>query len=200
MSHHKTATLIALALGILPVAAAQAGEANFAGPSIGLRVSAVNNEADYEILGVAGSTSQNDTAFDLTAGYGFNLGKDWVLNVGASYTVNDTDFGTTTYQDSGTQTVSAKLKDQWSVSIEPGYRFAPQWLVYASLSYHSAEGEINDSQSDTITVDVDGFGYGLGLGYALNRNIEVAAEVKQIDFSDNDAETTQFGLRLNYRF
>jgi len=209
MSHNKIAALIALALGTLPIAASQAGEANFVGPTIGARLSFVDNEVDYSGFLAGRSSSENDMAFDLTAGYGFNLGKDWVLNVGASYSVNDTDFGTITYVDGGNQTLSAELKDHWSVSVEPGYRFTPQWLGYVSLSYHSAEGEYRDSQLGSDTVDIDGFGYGLGLSYAVTRNVEVGAELKRIDFSrervnqtddGGEPEVTQFGLRLNYRF
>jgi len=206
MSHNKTAVLIALTLGILPIAS-QAADANFTGPTIGARVSYVDNDVDYSGFLAGRSSSDNDTAFDLSAGYGFNLGKDWVLNVGASYTLNDTDFGTVNYVDGGNQTVTAKLKNHWSLSIEPGYRFAPQWLGFVSLSYHNAEGEYRDSQLGTGTVDTNGFGYGLGLSYAYNRNVEVGVELKQIDFSretvnlsSGEPEVTQFALRLNYRF
>lgn len=207
MAHNKTATLIALALGFLPIAASQAAEDNFIGPTIGARVSAVNNEVDYQGFLAGRSSSENDTAFDLTLGYGFNLGKDWVLNAGASYALNDTDFGTVNYVDGGNQTLTAKLKNHWSLSIEPGYRFSPQWLGFISLSYHNAEGEYHDSNLGIGTVDTNGFGYGLGLSYAYNRNIEVGAELKKIGFSretvtqtSGEAEITQFGLRLNYRF
>lgn len=205
MTHKRSATLLAIACA-LPLTS-QAGEVNFTGPTIGARVSFVDNEVDYGGFLAGRSSSENDAAFDLTLGYGFNLGLDWVLNLSASYTVNDTDFGTVTYQDGGTQTVTAKLKNHWSVAIEPGYRFAPQWLGFVSLSYHSADGEYRDSQIGTGTVDSTGFGYGLGLSYAYNRNLEVGVEVKQIDFSretvnisTGEPEVTQAGIRLNYRF
>ena len=207
MSHTQASLLAAVALCALPITASQAEEANFAGPTVGLRVNAQHDKVDYGGFLAGKSSSDNDVGFDVMAGYGFNLSKEWVINVGASYTVNDTKFGTANYLSNGNQTVNAKLKNHWSVFVEPGYRIAPQWLAYASFSYHQADGEYNDSLLGRGTVSATGFGYGLGLGYALTHNIEASVEARQIDFSRESVnlstgkgKITEAGIRLNYRF
>ncbi len=183
MSHKQALLLAALALSALPLTASRAEEANFAGPTVGLCVTAQHDKVDYAGFLAEKFNSGNDAGFDVMAGYGFNLSKDWVINVGASYTVNDTKFGTANYVDSGNQTVNTKLKSHRSVFVEPGYRITPQWLAYASFSYHEADGEYNDSLLGKGTVSTTGFGYGLGLGYVAMHNIEASVEVRQIDFS-----------------
>lgn len=206
MSHQHT-LLAAFFVCALPVAASHAEPINFVGPTLGLRVSSMHDKTDYSGFLAGQSSSDNDVGFDVTAGYGFNLSKDWVINVGASYAINDAKFGTVNYVDGGNQTVNAKLKDHWSVFVEPGYRFAPQWLGYASFSYHDAKGEYRDSQLGNGDVGTTGFGYGLGLSYAYTRNIETSVEIRQIDFSRESAnlsagkpQITEVGIRFNYRF
>ncbi len=205
---HKHTLLAALVVCTLPMAASHAEQANFVGATLGARVSAQHDKLDYSGFLAGKSSSDNDVGFDIMAGYGFNLSNDWVLNVGASYAVNDTKSGTINYVDSGSNyTVNAKLTSHWSVFVEPGYRIAPQWLAYASFSYHNADAEYRDSQVGNGTVGTNGFGYGFGLGYAISHNIEASIEARQIDFSRETvnlsagkAKITEAGIRLNYRF
>lgn len=185
-----------------------ADKAPFTGFALGATAGVSHNSIDYSGYLDGHSSSKNNFAGGLAASYGFALGGNATLSVGATYVVNKTKFGTTTYQENGdTVRVDGKLKNHWSVFVAPGYRFAPQWLGYAKLAYHQATSEYTDTLMGSDESRHRGVGYGVGLAYAVAPNVEISAELEHIDLnrkhfalSSGEPELTEFKLGVNYRF
>ena len=198
--------LVILSLCSAPAMAAD--KAPFTGFALGATAGVSHNSIDYSGYLEGHSSSKNNFAGGLAASYGFALGGNATLSVGATYVVNKTRFGTTIYQESGdTVRVDGKLKNHWSVFVAPGYRFAPQWLGYAKLAYHQATSEYTDTLMGSDESRHRGVGYGVGLAYAVAPNVEISAELEHIDLnrkhfalSSGEPELTEFKLGVNYRF
>lgn len=208
MKHSWQLTLSGAALALLTCGAAHAQNAEFTGPVLAIGVGAVHDEVDYGGF-LAGKTGKDDdTAFKLDGSYGFSLSPQWVATVGATYDLNETDFGTVNYVDSGTPyTVQTKLKNHYSLYVAPGYRVSPNWLVYAKLAWHHAKGEYKDSQIGTGETHHSGVGYGLGVATVLAKQVEARFEVQYVDFNRKSAnlsngkpETTEAMAYIGYRF
>lgn len=201
----KASVLIA---GMCVTSVVAAGESAFTGPSVGVKVSSVSNDLDYGGFLEGSSSSATDVSAEVYASYGFGLSEKWVLNVGASYALNDTDFGTENYLDgSSAESVKAELQNHWSVYIEPGYKFTNKWLGYAKLAYHEADGKFRDTLVGNGSSNINGFGYGLGLAYSYSNNIEARVEYQKIDFdrertgiSTGQPDVSEFGVSIGYRF
>ncbi|MDE2600201.1 MAG: porin family protein [Rhodocyclaceae bacterium] len=164
-----------------------AADNTFTGASVGLALGGSHNKVKFGGFINGKSASDDDGVAKLSASYGWALSSDWVLNAGAEYTLNKQKFGSTTYVSGGTQTVRFEMKDDWAVFLAPGYRIAPNSLVYGKLAYHQAKGHYNDTLPAVGDTTHNGFGYGLGYAYALNRNVEISAEYNHIDYSRESA-------------
>lgn len=204
----RTACLFSLIPAMFCASSAMAADAPFTGLTLGATAGLAHTAVDYSGYIAGKSGSSNDFVGGLNAAYGFALGESAVLSVGAAYTINDTKFGQVDYPN-GAQTVSVngKLKNHWSVFVAPGYRFAPQWLGYAKLSYDEARSDYTDTLMGSGTSRHHGIGYGLGAAYALTRNIELSAEAQQtrlssasFALSSGKPTVTEFKLGANYRF
>lgn len=198
-------------LGCAGTALAQSNsQPNFVGPAIGLGVSAVQNKVDFAsaVASIDGQSSQaNDAEAALIASYGFAMSPDWVGTAGISYGLKSSNAGSITYTAGGTQTVTAKLKDHLVLSFAPGYRMAPDTLVYAKLAYHQIKVDYTDTATTGGTTSHAGTGFGLGIAYALDPKLELRAEYESVTYSEDKAQLTsgkprQSGLTLGllYRF
>ena len=198
--------LVILSLCATPAVAAD--KAPFTGFALGATAGVSHNSIDYSGYLDGHSSSKNDFAGGLAASYGFALGDKATLSLGATYVLNKTEFGTTTYQEDGdTVRVDGKLKNHWSIFVAPGYRFAPQWLGYAKLAYHQATSDYTDTLMGSGESHHHGVGYGAGLAYAVASNVEISAEVEHVDLnrkyfalSSGEPAITEFKLGVNYRF
>lgn len=204
---------LALCLGLSAVAAvpAMAQQANqinqFAGFNVGGSAAYRDNKVDMQGF-VNASPSKSDAAAQFDASYAFALSPVWTLAVGGTYDLNKTDFGSVSYTDGGQNgTVTAKLKNHWSLYLAPGYVIAPNWQVYGKLAYHRADGEYNDSLSGSGKTSLDGMGYGVGVNYAATRNLRVGFEVQHVNFSRKSVnetsgkpEFTEAAVKVGYQF
>jgi len=204
----KITKLFGIIFGVLLINTSYAAETNFTGPSIGVKVSAVDNDVDYGGFLDGISSSNNDVDTELYASYGFALSGNWVVNLGATYSLTDTDFDTESYLDGGsTETIDVELEDHWSVYIEPGYKFTDKWLGFAKLAYHDGDANYRDSLAGNGTTSVNGIGYGIGVAYAYSRNIEARLEYQEIDYdrervnlSTGELDVSEFSVSIGYRF
>lgn len=179
----------------------------FVGPSVNLRLGYADNKVEYSGF-LTADTSKSDALAKIGAGYGFAMGRDWVGTIGIAYQLNKVKFGDTSYVDSGTTyRVSAKLKNDIEVSFAPGYRVAPDALLYGKLAYHRAKGEYYDEQIGNGTSTHDGAGIGFGYVKGIGSNLTVGAEAEYIDYSRESAalssgkpKQTTLSLTLGYRF
>jgi len=189
-----------------------AEQSNFVGPALGLAVSATQTKVDYEssLSSINGQSSQgNDSEAALVASYGFPLTTDWVGTVGLSYGLKSSDAGSINYTYSGSQTVTAKVKEHVALSFAPGYRFYSNVLLYGKLAYHQIKGEYTDTASTggTSNHSGTGLGFGFGFAFALSPSLELRAEYEAITYSGEKfllttgkPEQSTAGLAVLYKF
>jgi opacity protein-like surface antigen len=209
MHTFKLASSAALMVFLLAGNVATAADSgNFTGFTLGGSAGVAHTSVDYSGYIDGKSSSKNTFTGGINAAYGFALNDAAVLSIGASYVLGKTKAGETTYQENGdTVRVSGKLKNHWSVFVAPGYRFAPQWLGYAKLSYHVAKGEYADTLMGSGTSNHHGVGYGAGISYTFAPQLEVNAELQHVRFNSADfalssgrPEVTELNVGVNYRF
>lgn len=200
--------LCVCALAAISYQVAAADQTNFTGFTMGLTAGMSRNTVDYSGYIGNQSPSKNDFVGGANIGYGFALGQNFVLTVGAAFDLNSTKFANTTYQNGGsTVGVSGKLKDHWSVFVAPGVRLDPRWLAYAKVGYHHAKSEYTDALVGSGSTSHHGIGYGAGLAYAATRNVELKAEVQHVSLnrgyfalSSGKPSVTQLNVGANIRF
>lgn len=186
----------------------QAGDAGFTGAAVSFGIDAAHNKVDYGGYVGNQSSSASSTGAKLDASYGWNISSGWVVSLGAAYELGHSDFGSIRYLDGGSLIdVNAKLKDHYSVYVAPGFRLAPQWLIYGQLAWHGAKAETADSRYGSDTTNHHGTGLGFGVAHALSSSLELRAEVRHVTFnrqnlrlSNGRPERTEATVYLGYRF
>jgi opacity protein-like surface antigen len=185
-----------------------AADTNFAGAAVGANLAYRHDKVEFGGFLNGASTTHNDISGQLDLSYGIPVGDAWVATLGATYDLNNADFGSLTYN-AGSQnaTVTYKLKEHWSIYFAPGYRVTPDWLVYGKVAYHHAKGEYTDSLFGNGNTTHDGFGYGVGVSYAATRNIQLGLEIQQINLSSGSGNLstgkpsmTEAVFKAAYRF
>ena len=159
---------------------------NFAGPSIaiGAGYSSYNPEGSLFEAGAATTskleTGKNDFKYLADLSYGFVANNNLVVSLGATYDFNDSEatFVSTT---DGTDTVSikGKLKDHYSLYIQPTYLLNNSTGIFAKVSYNYAKNSIKVSEnaaSVTFSENLEGWGYGVGAKTFLNDNLYLQFE------------------------
>ncbi|NLR75350.1 outer membrane beta-barrel protein [Leeia aquatica] len=200
----RTYIRMAVSLGFMSAGLVQAEP--FVGPMLSIGLGSSSNQVQYDGF-VKGDAKERSAAADIEFNYGWSLGQNWNLSAGTAFDLNKRDFSTIAYTWHGAQSVHGKLKQHWSVYIEPGYLVRPDVLVYGKLAYHTAKGEYIDSGAPSGTRNHHGTGVGIGVRYALSNHLELAAELQQVRLSRESANAssgkpkfTEAMLRLGYRF
>jgi len=80
---------------------------------------------------------------------------------------------------------SAKLRNAWSVSVLPGYKFGNAALVFARLGYARAELTGNFLDPDSSKTHT-GWLWGLGAKGAFSRNLALTVEYQLYDLKRED--------------
>ncbi len=128
---------------------------------------------------------KSSVGFTLGTDYGFSLGKDSVLLLGATF-----NFGSPELFDFnvGGDNFKFEEKTAWSLYLAPGVEVVKDVLLYGKLAYHDmkvkASGDITGNQS------FNGVGYGIGSRVNLNKTTFMTVEFQQINFGK---ETTAVG-------
>lgn len=179
---------------------------NFVGSSLALSGSYVGGSSAFKTGETFGSLSGGD-GIDSKLGdqtnvipgvdlnYGFAMGNNFVLGLGATYDFSKTKTGgfTSNYEINGedaTFTIDSNLKDHYSLYIQPTYvinkdsaMFAKVGRHYAKSSVKSAGGFITGGESvgllgddKTVSKNIEGWGFGLGLKTFLTSNLFVQLE------------------------
>ncbi|MDO9278272.1 MAG: outer membrane beta-barrel protein [Polaromonas sp.] len=173
---------------IAPQAFAQTnGASGFTGFSAAANANAstssteVRNGSNYVDMG----KSSQDVS--LQAAYGFAMGNNYVLGLGATYALGDLKSGSVTVGDFN---ANLKGKDAYSLYLEPGYAISNSTLVYGKLAYLSMKGEAGGSIHGSE--DFSGVGYGVGIRHKLNKNLFLQGEIAQADYSHETIGGTMF--------
>jgi len=181
---------------------------SFEGASLGLSVSGIGVEVNG-----SGSTSNGSktngslgkvaeiAAVDLS--YGYAIGNNGIIQVGASYTPGKAKAGSGTYTDgttnasgqanAGTGNLSLEVKDPYTIYIAPTYVVSKDSAIYAKVGY--AKAEINTSATGGATLsrkpgDLEGISYGIGSKTMLTPNLYLGVEANITDY-DSITATTQ---------
>lgn len=115
----------------------------------------------------------------LDLSYGINASKDFVFALGGTYSLTDSKMDGRDYK--------GKLKDHYSIYLEPTYLLNDKTGVFLNLSYNNAK-DTAKAASDGVTVskDVSGYGYGVGIKNFIDKNLFVKAQLNYVKYgSDN---------------
>jgi long-subunit fatty acid transport protein len=187
-------TGIAIGLSFTSMSSLAAGDTSFLGPSIGLGVSDVRSQLEFGGVLSGQTMSKNSTGALIEASYGYPLTDDWVATAGINVDVTKYDLGDMNYTYNGSSgQVTGKLSQHWEIYVAPGYRVAPQWLVYAKFGYDQIRAQVNNSLSSYNTGDTSGWAYGLGVGYTFMPNFEARLEYMQVKYNKQQGNNATLG-------
>ena len=163
---------------------------NFAGPSLagyGAFVSHTiksdfnDGTTKFHIVDLGG----NDIEYGLDLGYSSIVNNNFLIGVGVTHSLNDTDAGKFLVLD-------FKAKDHKSIYVQPTYVLNNNFAAFAKLGYHEIEGVGKLTTDLTVNGQTllagstkekfKGMGYGFGLKGLINENIYIQAEAQFIDY------------------
>lgn len=139
------------------------------------------------------TSSEGDVPLPIGIGYTANLGNDFTLGIVGEYNPLDNKAATSGLGCSGSSVCTAgtlgtdvKLKDQWDISLVPGYLFNNQNMGYLKIGYASATAEANIGGNATI----NGWTAGIGDKYLFTDH---AYGLLEADYSGYSNKNVAFG-------
>jgi hypothetical protein len=220
MTYKKLLASTALA-GLLATSNAFSQTSKFTGPSLALSASHVagTNEITDTLYSVDVTTKKNNFILGADINYGFAIGNNFVIGLGATYDFSKTKNGeeTTTFtSEDATADVnySNELKDHYSLYIQPTYVINKDSAMFAKLGRHFAKYTFTGAIPAVPIVvseslNIEGWGYGLGFKNFLSDNLFVQGEVVVVDYRENKVfdgiiltkpETTIATISVGYKF
>ncbi len=187
---------------------------NFAGPSIaiGAGYNSLETPVNLEETLVGGGISTltfggNKHNFNYLAdiSYGIEMNKDFVMSLGATYDFSKSESEILSGIDEGdfTATLKGKLKDHYSVYLQPTYLINSSTGIFAKASYNFAKASYTlSSGGDSLSIsdDVNGWGYGLGIKSFLNNNLFIQAEGSLTKYDTTSKSLTGEASGSTYKF
>ncbi len=159
---------------------------NFAGPSIAIGVGSNSTNYDNKLVtadplatdSVNSGKSNFNSSIDLS--YGFEVNPNFVISLGATYDLAESKNDIISADDGldNTAKISAKLKDHYSLYIQPTYAISNNTAVFAKAGYNFAKSEIKltasdgtDTDSLTYSQNLNAWSYGVGAKTFLTNNV-----------------------------
>ena len=198
---------------------------NFAGPSLAVTGGKISSTTKVNYNDGPGGSAEahvadiggNDIGFGLDLSYAFAIDNNFLIGLGFTYGLNDTDAGTVA------SILKFKIEDQKSVYIQPTYAFNNSFAAYGKIGYHEMDGKVTLTQNlfinnqnyglaaGSASGEFKGIGYGFGLKGLINQNTYIQAEVQYVDYdsegggSANNAasfkpETVSGIISIGYKF
>ena len=176
---------------------------NFAGASLGLSVSALGAEINGSGTSSTGGTNGANTGSAsvgkvaeiaaIDASYGFAMGNNSVISIGATYTPGKAKAGSGTYTDNGSGTLNVdsvgsmnvEVKDPYTIYIAPTYVVGPNSAIYAKLGYSKTDLNVTATGSAALTAkpsDMEGWTYAIGSKTMLTSNLYLGVEASITDY------------------
>jgi opacity protein-like surface antigen len=153
---------------------------NFAGLSGSIGIGYDRAKDTVSDVGGTESLKENNWVPVLDLSYGINASKDFVFALGGTYSLADSKMDGPDYK--------GKLKDHYSIYLEPTYLLNDKTGVFLNLSYNNAKDTAKaDSDGITFSKDVSGYGYGVGIKNFIDKNLFVKAQVNYVKY---DSENT----------
>lgn len=195
------AALLAFASG--PALAQAKPNSNFTGLGLGASIASSKNKLEFEPA-ASGPFEGTDSAADLLASYGFNMGSQWVGTVGAAIGIKSTSFGT--FIGNGSNS-NATTKQHFALSFAPGFRIGSDGLLYGKLAFHQLSVNYTSTSGFDNTKTHTGTGIGFGYAYAATPQLELRGELEAVNYGAQTVGTsittpkqTSLGLSLLYKF
>ena len=203
---------------------------NFAGPSLGLSLSAVGAEISGSSTSSSGGTAGSNATSGsigkvaeiaaIDASYGFAMGANSVFVVGATYTPGKAKAGSGSYTDNNTGgtdtgTLSVEIKDPYTIYVAPTFVVGNNAALYAKLGYSKADVNVNATGGAALTAkpnDLEGWTYAIGSKTLLTNNVYVGVEASITDYdaisatratnvnTSADVKVAQGTITLGYKF
>ncbi len=126
-----------------------------------------------------GYLQNNSTTGTVFGQYSYVADANVLLGVGATFDLNDTKLSAT-----------MKLKNHYSIYLEPGYILDKSTMIYGKVGYHVAKLHADDNGS-VATANMNGVGYGIGVRTKLDNQFFLQAELEQIKYSQKTINTAQ---------
>jgi hypothetical protein len=162
---------------------------NFAGPSIAIGAGYNSLETPVKLVEDDAGTISNLTFggskqnFNYLAdiSYGIEMNKDFVMSLGATYdfSKSESEILSGTDETGASASFKGKLKDHYSVYLQPTYLINSSTGIFAKASYNFAKANYTiTSGADSLSIsdDINGWGYGLGIKSFINNNLFIQAE------------------------
>jgi len=180
--------IYAILISVLVLGSMHVQASDFEGFTVGLGVGYVKPEVKYtdnsNNPGKNYKWDNSDSVFQVSANYDNTINDQWLVGIGLTYDLNNTNAGTET---SGYGPVETFIKDHRSVYVQPTFILDSSSAVFATLGLH--QGRVNAlGKNGAFWVDdkfqVHGIGYGVGYKKIINTNIIVQAELQVVDYKD----------------
>ena len=208
-------------VGLLSVSNAFSQTTNFVGPSLALTGSYVGTSSSFKtgealnvvLFGGDGLNSKLGERTNIIPGadlnYGFAMGNNFVLGVGATYDFSKTKTGefSTNMNLNGEDTTFAldsTLKNHYSLYVQPTYVVNKDTAMFAKIGRHYAKSTVNSNPNtfisyvdgefnitdtygllgteNSVSKNLEGWGYGIGLKAFLSNNLFVQVEAAIVDY------------------
>lgn len=182
MNNRKMIVALAAVVASMTAVTASADAFNgaYVGAGLAINKMSLNISGDGDKINL-GDESHN-AGLSLTAGYGASFGQFYLAGeLGYQTGYGKSDFGTFDLG-GGPLTLTGQLKNGWSASILPGYKFSKDTLAFARIGAVKAKGELSfDGVSESEKFS--GAVYGIGVKHAFAPNIAATLEYQSIVFS-----------------
>jgi opacity protein-like surface antigen len=173
-------TKISCILALLASVAATpaSSQTNFAGlsGSIGIGYDRATDTIS-DAVGTLNSKKNNWVSV-LDLSYGIIASKDFVFALGGTYGLTDSET-----EGAGFET---KLKDRYSIYLEPTYLLSENTGIFLNLSYNKAKMTAAADDGVTLSEDVDAYGYGVGIKNFIDKNLFVKAQVNYVKYGSHN--------------
>ena len=185
-------------LGIVAITACFASNAqssNFTGTNLGANFAfaASTFSATLGTLTVDGIGQQN-MGMTLSASQGLEMSSTSVILLGLDYSLTEAKLGELK---SGANTITAKAKNLWTLSVAPGFLLSDQTLAYLKVGYEGAQTVGSVTGATDVTKNITGTSLGFGVRTMINKTSYLQVEAKQTTYGSArfDGDTTDFTAR-----
>ena len=207
MINNKKLLISTALVSLIISSATYAQTTNFVGPSVALSGSYVGGSSEFKTGTGFGTLSLGD-GIDSKLGdqtnvipgvdlnYGFAMGNNFVLGLGATYDFSKTKTGAFTSNslingEDATFSIDSNLKDHYSLYIQPTYVINKDSAMFAKVGRHYAKASVKSAggfdtgagdivgllgDDKTVSKNIEGWGFGLGLKTFLTSNLFVQLE------------------------
>jgi lipopolysaccharide assembly outer membrane protein LptD (OstA) len=190
---------------------AYADTSNFEGFEAGLGLGYVNADMDFaDSRSDRMNWDKDDAVVQVSVAYHWPINENWLIGLGATYDLNDTDASTQIYR---SEDISAELQHHSSIYVQPTYVIDDRSAVFAKVGYHKARTNTTGPSSVWIedNITVEGIGYSLGYKRLIQNNLFIQGELLFVHYDDEqlgggaytyeyEQETRSAVVTLGYQF